>query len=80
MPRFAASHLGLFCLLMSHKKDALLIWINISTINSLIMVLLDTKISFTCSCHVFLSSVMGKHAFCIYAKTKALISAFVFAT
>ena len=22
MPRFAASHLGLFCLPMSHKKDA----------------------------------------------------------
>ena len=27
-PRFAASHLGLFCLLMSHKKDARLIWVN----------------------------------------------------
>ena len=26
--RFAASHLWLFCLLMSHKKDARLIWIN----------------------------------------------------
>ena len=26
-PRFAASHLGLFCLLMSHKKDARLIWV-----------------------------------------------------
>ena len=25
-PRFAASHLGLFCLPMSHKKDASLIW------------------------------------------------------
>ena len=24
-PRFAASHLGLFCLPMSHKKDAMLI-------------------------------------------------------
>ena len=24
-PRFAASHLGLFCLPMSHKKDARLI-------------------------------------------------------
>ena len=27
-PRFAASHLGLFCLPMSHKKDARLIWVN----------------------------------------------------
>ena len=27
-PRFAASHLGLFCLPMSHKKDAGLIWVN----------------------------------------------------
>ena len=27
-PRFAASHLGLFCLLMSHKQDARLIWVN----------------------------------------------------
>ena len=26
-PRFAASHLGLICLLMSHKKDARLIWV-----------------------------------------------------
>ena len=24
----AASHLGLFCLSMSHKKDARLIWVN----------------------------------------------------
>ena len=27
-PRFAASHLGLFCLPMSHKKDAWLMWVN----------------------------------------------------
>ena len=26
-PRFAASHLGLFCLPLSHKKDAGLIWV-----------------------------------------------------
>ena len=26
-PRFAASHLGLFCLPMSHKKDYMLIWV-----------------------------------------------------
>ena len=25
--RFAASHLGLFCLPMSHKRDARLIWV-----------------------------------------------------
>ena len=29
-PRFAALHLVLFCLLMSHKKDARLIRVNIS--------------------------------------------------
>ena len=28
MPRFAASHLGLFCLPISHNKDARLIWVN----------------------------------------------------
>ena len=27
-PRFAASHLRLFCLPLSHKKDARLIWVN----------------------------------------------------
>ena len=27
-PRFALSNLGLFCLPMSHKKDAKLIWVN----------------------------------------------------
>ena len=26
-PRFAALHLGLFCLPMSHKKDTALIWV-----------------------------------------------------
>ena len=26
-PRFAASHLGLICLPMSHKKDARLLWV-----------------------------------------------------
>ena len=26
-PRFAASHLGLFCFALSHKKDARLIWV-----------------------------------------------------
>ena len=28
--RFAASHLGLLCLSMSHKKDARLIWVDTS--------------------------------------------------
>ena len=28
-PPFAASHLGLFCLPMSHKKDARLIWVKL---------------------------------------------------
>ena len=27
--RFAASHLGLFCFPMSHKKDVRLIWVNV---------------------------------------------------
>ena len=27
-PRFAASHLGLFCKPLSHKKDARLVWVN----------------------------------------------------
>ena len=27
-PRFAASHLGLFCLPLSYKKDARLLWVN----------------------------------------------------
>ena len=27
-PRFGASHLGLFCFPMSHKKDARLRWVN----------------------------------------------------
>ena len=31
MPRFAASHLGLSCLPMSHKKNARLIWVNSKT-------------------------------------------------
>ena len=30
-PRFAASHLGLFCLPMSHKKDVRLIWVKDTT-------------------------------------------------
>ena len=28
-PCFVASHLGLFCLPMSHKKDARLIWVKV---------------------------------------------------
>ena len=28
-PRFAASHPGIFCLYMCHKKDTRLIWVNI---------------------------------------------------
>ena len=28
-PRFAASHLGLFCLPMSHKKGARFIWVKL---------------------------------------------------
>ena len=29
LPRFAASHLGLLCLPVSHKKDIRLIWIKL---------------------------------------------------
>ena len=28
IPRFATSHLGLFCLPLSHKKGAMFIWVN----------------------------------------------------
>ena len=31
-PRFAASHLGLICLPMSHKKDSRFIWANQATL------------------------------------------------
>ena len=31
-PRFAASNLGLICLLMPHKKDARLIWVKAALI------------------------------------------------
>ena len=34
-PRFAASHLGLFCLPMSHKKDARLIWAYYSSVRTM---------------------------------------------
>ena len=30
-PHFAASHLVLFCLPISHKKDARLIWVNLKS-------------------------------------------------
>ena len=33
MPRFTASHLGLFCLPMSNKKDARLIWVKYFLLN-----------------------------------------------
>ena len=33
-PQNAASHLGLFCLPMSHKKDARLLWVNILEFSS----------------------------------------------
>ena len=29
-PHFVASHLGIFCLPMSHEKDARLIWVKLS--------------------------------------------------
>ena len=35
-PRFAASHLGRFCLPMSHKKHARLIWVNRSDAQPLV--------------------------------------------
>ena len=33
-PCFAASHLELFCLTMSHTKDARLIWVKLLVVNS----------------------------------------------
>ena len=41
-PRFAASHLGLFCLPMSHKKDARLIWVNKRKLNESISSFFDS--------------------------------------
>ena len=35
-PRFVASHLGLFCLLMSHKKDVMLMWVNWSQLSNVL--------------------------------------------
>ena len=36
MPRFASSYLGLFCLPVSHKKDARLIWVNYKCLKHII--------------------------------------------
>ena len=33
MPRFAVLYLGLFCLPVSHKRDARLIWVNLFHLN-----------------------------------------------
>ena len=44
MPRSAASDLGLHCFPMSHKKDAMLIWVNVvNKKNSFIACLLQTR-------------------------------------
>ena len=37
-PRFAASHLVLFCLSMSYKKDARLLWVKFENILSLFVI------------------------------------------
>ena len=37
-PHFAASHLGLFCLLMSHKKDVRLLWIKVQILSRVVCV------------------------------------------
>ena len=52
-PRFAASHLGLFCLPMSHKKNARLKWVK-------------TPILYTCS---KTGACRGIHFFLIFACT-----------
>ena len=46
--RFAASHLGLFCMPMSHKKDVRLIWINCQALQLT-----------TCVCSTVLSMLSG---------------------
>ena len=50
-PRFAASHLGLFCLHMSHKKDARLIWVKLILYE--LSVISDYYFSFSCGEHLY---------------------------
>ena len=45
-PRFAASHLGLFCLPMSHKKDARLVWVQTGMMHGDACLHLSTVVSF----------------------------------
>ena len=41
--RFAASHLGLFCLPMSYKKDARLIWVKLAIDNYIYLMNKETQ-------------------------------------
>ena len=71
-PRFAAPHLVLFCLPMSHKKDARLICV--WRIRTLKYIYVSTDAN-------GLSRVIRKHDFSIYAKKGAdQLRAFVFNT
>ena len=47
-PHFAASHLGLLFLPMSHKKDARLIWVNTLSFTFDVIFLRILKLVFTC--------------------------------
>ena len=46
-PRSAASGLGRHCLTMSHKKDAILIWVNVKKYQTRILKLLKYFTMFT---------------------------------
>ena len=47
MPHYVASDLGLYCLPMSHKKDAMLIWVNL--VQCLCPSILDIMLPMTCN-------------------------------
>ena len=49
---FAASHLGLFCLPMSHNKDARLIWVKTHSIKHACGTGYDSTISRDCLNHL----------------------------
>ena len=44
-PHFAASHLCLFCLPKSHKKDARLIWVKLQLIRAVVVLAVTGRIS-----------------------------------
>ena len=64
MQRSAASHLGIFCLPMSHKKDARLIWVINKIFDNFIFMkyyskLKETKLSRRNSIYVYIVDLTG---------------------